>query len=59
MALSNRIKHVLQCICLFSWIFIFCYASGGLRLAEDPALASLDPWAQYGTPLTFILILLR
>jgi len=58
MALSNRIKHLLQCICLFSWIFLFCYFTGGIRFGEDP-LDNIDPWSSYGTVLTIVLIVVR
>ena len=58
MALSSRIKHVLQCICLFSWVFIFCYISGGIRFGEDP-VDLIDPWARYGSLLTLVLMLVR
>ena len=58
MALSSRIKHVLQCICLFSWVFIFCYVSGGIRFGEDP-VDLIDPWTSYGTLLTMVLMLVR
>ena len=58
MALSSRIKHVLQCICLFSWVFIFCYVSGGIRFGEDP-IDHIDPWASYGTLVTLVLMLVR
>ena len=58
MALSSRIKHVLQCICLFSWVFIFCYVSGGIRFGEDP-VDHIDPWTSYGTLVTLVLMLVR
>ena len=58
MALSSRIKHVLQCICLFSWVFIFCYVSGGIRFGEDP-IDQIDPWTSYGPLLTIVLMLVR
>ena len=58
MALSSRIKHVLQCICLFSWVFIFCYVSGGIRFGEDP-VDLIDPWTSYGPLLTMVLMLVR
>ena len=58
MALSSRIKHVLQCICLFSWVFIFCYVSGGIRFGEDP-VDLIDPWTSYGPLLTIVLMLVR
>ena len=58
MALSSRIKHVLQCICLFSWVFIFCYVSGGIRFGEDP-IDHIDPWTSYGPLVTLVLMLVR
>lgn len=58
MALSNKIKHVLQCICLFSWVFIFLYMTGGIRF-EEQAVDTLDPWSEYGTIFTIILIIVR
>ena len=58
MAVSNKIKHILQCICLFSWVFIFLYMTGGIRF-EEQAVDTLDPWSEYGTFLTIILIIVR
>lgn len=58
MVLSSGAAHGVQCASLLSWVILFCWWTGGLRLYPHP-VDSIDPWATHGTPVTIVIIFLR
>lgn len=58
---SSTTKHILHCLLLVVIVLIFEWLAGGLWVNEVERLKMdmLDPWSEYGVPVTVILYLLR
>lgn len=56
--LNPTSRHILHCLLLLFIVIGFCLFSGGIKVNED-SFVTVDPWAEYGTPLTVLLYMLR
>ncbi|XP_018326378.1 beta-1,4-mannosyltransferase egh [Agrilus planipennis] len=55
---TNKFKHYLHCLTLFTVIIIFEWFTGGVKLFENSDL-EINPWVRYGYMWTFVLYFLR
>ncbi|XP_023334273.1 beta-1,4-mannosyltransferase egh [Eurytemora carolleeae] len=58
MMLNSKVKHTLHCICVVSWLSFFSWATEGIRFSPTP-VDNIDPWIEYGTIITVLIIFLR
>lgn len=56
--MNSTSKHLLHCCLLFAVVLACEIFAGGIKISEN-SFVVVDPWAEYGTPITIVLYLLR